>query len=69
MSDTGSDGLRVPQTMDAQAWVRAWMDTLQNHPGIPSDEGTMLAWFANAIMAGYDGALRAAKARSKAQEG
>lgn len=43
-----------PHTVDAQVWVKKWMKTIAEHPTIPQDEGTMLAWFANAIMAGYD---------------
>ena len=41
-------------TMDAQVWTVEWMKTIKEHPGIPNDEGAMLGWFANAIMAGYD---------------
>lgn len=43
-----------PHTMDAQAWVTAWMLQLKETPEIFKDEGAMLGWFANAIMAGYD---------------
>ena len=43
-----------PHTMDAQAWAAEWMKTIAEHPTLPSDEGAMLGWFANAIMAGYD---------------
>ena len=50
-----------PHTMDAQAWVTAWMVQLKQTPDIYKDEGTMLAWFANAIMAGYDTAMLRAK--------
>ena len=38
----------------AEVWVREWMKTIKKHPEIPTDEGTMLGWFANAIMTGYD---------------
>jgi len=41
------------QSMDAQLWAKAFCQTFHGH-----DEGTMLAWFANAIMAGYDEACR-----------
>lgn len=40
--------------MDAQIWVEHWLKTIQENPKIPTDEGTMLGWFANAIMTGYD---------------
>jgi ATP-dependent Clp protease ATP-binding subunit ClpA len=50
----GNDNLTFPQTMDAKIWTKEWLKTLQNHPTIATDEGAMLGWFANAIMAGYD---------------
>lgn len=40
--------------MDAQIWTKHWLATIAEHPTIPTDEGAMLAWFANAIMSGYD---------------
>lgn len=45
-----------PHTMDAHVWAKKWMETIQEHPDIPTDEGTMIGWFANAIMAGWDAA-------------
>jgi uncharacterized protein (DUF608 family) len=48
--------VNLHDTMDAQIWVAEWMKTIKEHPGIPTDEGAMLGWFANAIMAGYDAA-------------
>ena len=53
-----ADGNSFPNTMDAQVWTREWLRTIKEHPGIPTDEGTMLSWFANAIMAGWDEAMR-----------
>ena len=47
-----------PHTMDAQAWATAWMLQLKETPEIYKDEGAMIGWFANAIMAGYDSALK-----------
>lgn len=44
-----------PHTMDAAVWAAEYVKL---NPG--ADEGMMLAWFANAIMAGYD----TARARS-----
>ena len=43
---------------DALIWVDEWLKTIEKNPSIPTDEGTMLAWFANAIMAGYDHAYQ-----------
>lgn len=39
--------------MDANIWTKYWLNTISTHPFIPTDEGTMRSWFANAIMAGY----------------
>ena len=44
--------------MDALAWTKMWMQTIEKVPEIPTDEGTMIGWFANAIMAGYDARAR-----------
>jgi len=38
----------------AEVWVEEWMKTTKKKPSIPTEWGTMLGWFANAIMAGYD---------------
>lgn len=58
MQLVGNDGNRWPQTMDAVTWMKAWLLIIGEHPGIPQDEGTMIGWFANAIMAGFDEANR-----------
>lgn len=58
----GNDGKNIPQTMDARAWAIAFVYAVQANPKIPSDEGCMIGWYANAIMAGYDaGKARAVK--------
>ena len=43
---------------DAQVWAREFVKIVRENPSIPTDEGTMISWFANAIMAGHDGAVR-----------
>lgn len=43
---------------DAQYWAQEFMKIWQNEPIDLLDEELMLAWFANAIMAGYDEARR-----------
>lgn len=48
---------------DAQVWTKAWLETISEHPNIPTDEGTMIGWFANAIMAGYDQGRRVEQER------
>jgi hypothetical protein len=39
---------------DAQVWAKTFVEIVQENPTIPTDEGTMIGWFANAIMSGYD---------------
>jgi hypothetical protein len=48
-----SDNDLVGET-DAQVWATRWLEIIAENPSIPTDEGTMIGWFANAIMAGYD---------------
>ena len=43
-----------PGTMDAKIWTEKWMEHITDHPEIPTDFDTMVGWFSNAIMAGYD---------------
>lgn len=43
-----------PHTMDAKIWADKWLETVRKNPEIALDEGAMIGWFANAIMAGYD---------------
>ena len=45
----GNDGLCWPRTSDAKIWADKFKSL---NPVI--DHGTILGWFANAIMAGYD---------------
>lgn len=42
------------ESFDARDWAMAFIDTLQRHPMTATDEETMLGWFANALMRGYD---------------
>jgi hypothetical protein len=42
------------ESFDARDWARAFVATVHEQPGIPTDEETMLGWFANAIMRGWD---------------
>ena len=46
---TGHDGLSWPDTLDAKIWADEFCKRYS-----ASDHGTMIAWFANAIMRGYD---------------
>jgi hypothetical protein len=48
-------------SFDARDWAEAFCKAFPGH-----DEGTMLGWFANALMRGYDEhAMRMAKAAAK----
>lgn len=50
--------MNLNDTTDAAVWAREWLKTIKENPSIPTDEGAMIAWFANAIMAGYDSRWR-----------
>lgn len=50
--------VNLHNTMDARIWAKEWLKCIKKYPSIPTDEGCMIGWFANAIMAGYDGASR-----------
>lgn len=41
-------------SFDARVWAKAWLEIIAEHPEVPTDEGTMIGWFANALMRGYD---------------
>ena len=44
-------------TFDAKVWAKEFIKIVKKKPSIATDEGTMIGWFANAIMAGYDKAM------------
>ena len=56
----GNDGKSVPKSIDARAWAIAFVYSARANPNISTDEGCMIGWFSNSIMAGYD----AGKARA-----
>ena len=60
-TDETQSTLQWPQTIDASVWAKQWMRAFTADPLIAADEATMLGWFANAIMAGYDEAQRRAE--------
>lgn len=45
-------------TTDALVWAEEFVKTVKKNPAVATDEGAMIGWFANAIMAGYDEAQR-----------
>lgn len=55
---TDNVAARLQGEFNAMLWAQAFVATVDDHPTIPTDVGTMVGWFANAIMAGYDHARR-----------
>ena len=55
--------LTVPKGMDAREWAQSLMAHSKRY-GFEIDEETMLGWFANAIMSGYDEGRRRLRAES-----
>lgn len=49
---------QLPASTDARVWATEWLETISKNPSIPTDKETMVTWFSNAIMAGYDEAKR-----------
>jgi len=41
-------------TFEAKVWAERFVQRVTENPAIATDEGTMLAWFAGAIMTGWD---------------
>ncbi len=60
--------VNLTQTTDATIWTKEWLKTIKKNPSIPTDKGTMIGWFANAIMAGYDAARRQCDCKSNKNE-
>lgn len=46
---------------DATVWAKRFVERVGENPSIATDEGAMLAWFAGAIMSGFDHAASAAR--------
>ncbi len=57
------------QSFDAKDWAKAFIARVHRNPEIPTDEGCMLGWFANAIMRGFDEANRMREIRDKSEYG
>lgn len=64
-----TDKVNLNDTFDARIWTSEWLKTIDKHPDIPTNEGAMIGWFANAIMAGYDHAYRKIKTRHEQWSG
>lgn len=41
-------------SFDAKDWAEAFVDLVKRKPEIATDEATMIGWFANALMRGWD---------------
>lgn len=50
---------------DAEVWTEEWLKIIKENSSIPTDKGTMIGWFANAIMAGYDRAYQEMEEKQK----
>jgi hypothetical protein len=46
------------QSFDASDWARSFVGYVNANPVIATDEATMIGWFANALMRGFDEANR-----------
>lgn len=53
------------QSFDARVWAKAFVKHVAEKPDIATDEETMIGWFANAIMRGYDENDRQRRARER----
>lgn len=42
------------ESFDARDWAKAFVAHVTENPSIATDEGTMLSWFASALMRGHD---------------
>lgn len=40
------------RTTDARVWAKEFVKAAKDHPSMPTDEASMVAWFASALMAG-----------------
>lgn len=56
------------QSFDAMDWARAFVAIARENPAIATDEGTMVGWFANALMRGYDEHARRASAEYQVEK-
>jgi len=48
------NGEELIGNLDAKKWAEEFVKRVKKKPSIATDEGTMIGWFANAIMTGYD---------------
>ena len=53
-NESQSQDAAFTQSFDAVDWARAFVAHVTANPAIATDEGTMIGWFANALMRGWD---------------
>jgi len=41
-------------SFDCRDWAKAFVERVKTDPAIATDEGAMMAWFASALMRGFD---------------
>ena len=42
------------KSFDTEIWAKEFVEMHKTNTGIASDESTMIAWFASALMRGYE---------------
>ena len=47
-----------PTGMNAAEWADYWVEAMVERQLVPFDRETMIGWFANVAMAGYDAAMQ-----------
>jgi hypothetical protein len=62
------EGHEILKSFDARDWAATFVKHAKADPSIPLDEGTMTAWFANALMRGWDEHSRAHDAAQEASK-
>ena len=65
---TDTIAMKLAGNVDAQKWAQEWVKLMASlspaqRAEFVVDEGTMIGWFANAIMSGYDDGVRAERKR------
>lgn len=48
---------KLPASFNARDWANEFVQLVKENPSIATDVDTMVTWFSNAIMRGYDEAL------------
>jgi hypothetical protein len=54
MNNTSDYDMSIHHNPNAAVWAEFFMETLKENPDLEIDEGLMISWFANAMMAMHD---------------